>query len=72
MEKLDDYSGRLLPNLKLSDFSADTLAGLSELYCKLYIAVDGFWYLTIKERINNKEALASDILDTKTRTPSRR
>ena len=62
MEKLNDYSGQFLPDLKLSDFSHDTLAKISELYCKLYIAVDGFWYLTLKERISNKEALASDIL----------
>ena len=62
MEKLNDYSGQFLPDLKLSDFSHDALAMLSELYCKLYIAVDGFWYLTLKERISNQEALASDIL----------
>ena len=62
MKKLNDYSGQFFPDLKLGDFSLDTLAKLSGLYCKLYIAMDGFWYLTIKERISNKEALAFDIL----------
>ena len=61
MRKLVDYSGRFLPDLKFSDFSPDTLAELLDLYCKLYMAVDGFWYLTVKERINNEEALACDI-----------
>jgi len=60
MEKLNDYSGQFLPDLKLSDFSHDTLARISELYCKLYIAVDGFWYLTLKERISN--SVTSSIL----------
>ena len=61
MRKLDDYSGEFLRDLKFSDFSSDTLAELLTLYCKLYMALDGFWYLTIKERISNEEALACDI-----------
>ena len=61
MKKLTDYSGQFLPDLKFSDFSSDTLAQLSGLYCKLYMALDGFWYLTVKDRASNEEALASDI-----------
>ena len=61
MTQLNDYSGEFLPNLQLSDFSPSTLAELSALYCKLYLALDGFWYLTVKERISNEEALACDI-----------
>jgi hypothetical protein len=61
MRKLDDYSGGFLSHLKFSDFSPDTLAELLTLYCKLYMALDGFWYLTLQERINNEEALACDI-----------
>ena len=61
MEKLNDYSGEFLPELNFSDFSADTLAELLTLYCRLYMALDGFWYLTVKERVSNEEALACDI-----------
>jgi len=61
LKKLSDYSGEFLPDLKLSDFSPDTLAQLLKLYAKLYIALDGIWYLAVKERVGDKEALACDI-----------
>lgn len=61
MKELKDYSGQIRPNLKLSDFSPDTLAALANLYSKLYFALDGFWYLAVKERTDNKEALACDL-----------
>ena len=61
MNKLNDYSGEFIPDLKFSDFTPDMLSELLKLYSKLYIAVDGFWYLAVKERINNEEALACDI-----------
>ena len=61
MESLTDYSGKLVRDLQPSDFSYDTLVSLVKLYSKLYIGLDGFWYLTVKDRINNKEALACDI-----------
>ena len=61
MKELSDYSGEFLPNLKLNDFSPTTLAELLTLYAKLYLAMDASWYLTVKERLGNKEALACDI-----------
>jgi len=61
MKKLEDYSGEFLPNVKLSDFSSNALADLLKLYAKLYIAMDGIWYLALKERLGDKEALACDI-----------
>ena len=61
MKKLSDYSGEFRPELKLGDFSPTTLAQLSRLYSRLYVALDGFWYLAVKERLGNKEALACDI-----------
>lgn len=61
MKNLTDYSGELIRNLKPNDFSPDTLAELLTLYARLYMALDGFWYLTIKERVGNEEALACDI-----------
>ncbi|MFC2019848.1 DUF6125 family protein [Chloroflexota bacterium] len=59
--KLDDYSGSFRPALQPADFSYHTLAGLLKLYSRLYIAMDGFWYLAIQERISNEEALSCDI-----------
>jgi len=61
MDKLNDYSGELLPDLKFSDFSPDTLVDLLTLYSKLYLALDGFWYLTVKEKVSNEVALACDL-----------
>jgi hypothetical protein len=61
MKKLDNYSGAFIPDLKLSDLSPDALAGLLKLYAKLYIAMDGIWYLALKERLGDEEALACDI-----------
>ncbi len=61
MKNLEDYNGQFMPDLRLSDFSPDALAGMAGLYSKLYIALDGFWYLTVKGRAGNEEALASDI-----------
>ena len=61
MKKLDDYGGEFLPDLKLSDFSPDALVQLLKLYSKLYMAMDGFWYLAVKERADDREALACDI-----------
>ena len=61
MGKLVDYSGEFSPDLKLSDFSPDTLVQLVKLYSKLYMAMDGFWYLSVKGRVGDKEALACDI-----------
>jgi len=61
MGELKDYSGEFRPDLRLDDFSADTLANLADLYCRLFRAMDGFWYLCIKERHGDQEALACDL-----------
>jgi len=61
LEKLVDYSGQLLPEINFEDFSRDTLVKLLIMYAKLYIAIDGFWYMTVMERNGNDEALACDI-----------
>ena len=61
LEKLSDYSGEFLPDLKLQDFSHDALVELLRLYSQLYIAMDGFWYLAVMERSGNEEALACDL-----------
>ncbi len=61
MEKLSDYSGELLPELALEDFSSETLRELLRLYSKLYMGLDGFWYLIVMEKFGNDAALDCDI-----------
>ena len=61
MKKLNDYSGEFLPDLKPEDFSHDMLVELLRVYSQLYIAMDGFWYLSAMERSGNEEALACDL-----------
>ncbi len=61
MEKLNDYSGEFIPGLKFSDLSHEKAIQLLQLYCQFYMALDGFWYLTIKDKFSNEEALASDL-----------
>ncbi len=61
MAQMQDYSGDFNPNLKLTDFSPEFSAELLRLYGKLYIGIDGFWYLGVKEHINNEMALKVDL-----------
>ena len=61
MKELEDYAGEFSPRLQLEDFSKKTLAGLIRMYTRLYMALDGFWYLTVQERRGNGEALQCDI-----------
>ena len=61
MSKLRDYSGPYQPNLKLEDFSKEALIRLVRLYSRFYLVMDGFWYLAVKENINNEQALTCDL-----------
>ena len=61
MKNLNDYSGPLVPELKLGDFSRETLERLMLLYTKLYMILDTFWYFTVMKRQNNKEAWDSEL-----------
>jgi hypothetical protein len=56
-----DYSGEFDPNLNLQDFSKGTLVKLLGVYARLYQALDGFWYLSVKDAVNNDIALACDL-----------
>ena len=49
MEELKDYSGEFNPNLKLEEFSKDTLVSLWYATCRLLAGLDGHWYNYIKE-----------------------
>ena len=61
MRDLKDYSGQFVPDIKLSNFSQGALLRLASLYSRLYIALDGFWYIGVMERMGNEEALACDL-----------
>jgi hypothetical protein len=61
MKELEDYTGEFSPQIRLEDFSKGVLVDLIKMYTKLYMALDGFWYLTVKGRQGNEEALTCDI-----------
>jgi len=61
MEQLNDYRGSLIPGLKIENFSPEVLARMVRTYCRMYQAMDGFWYLTIMDKINNETAFDMDV-----------
>jgi len=56
MEELKDYSGKLRPDIKMTDFSKEALARLWESSGKLYVGLDGVWYNTVRERFGEDTA----------------
>jgi hypothetical protein len=46
---------------QLEDLSKAELIELVRLYSKLFLAVDGFWYLAVKEIVDEDAATASDL-----------
>ena len=60
MKELKDYSTEFDPNLRFEDFSKDILVGLLKLYSRLLVTLDGLWYLSVKERAGNEEAMTCD------------
>jgi hypothetical protein len=48
-------------DFELERYSKATLIELLRLYSKLYIALDGFWYLAMKGEFGNEKALKHDI-----------
>jgi len=61
MRQLSDYSGEFITNLRPVDFCHETLAELLVLYSRLFMAMDGFWYLAVRERLGDEAVLACDI-----------
>jgi hypothetical protein len=49
-------------DFRLEQYSKETLISLLKLYSKLYIALDGFWYLSMKNEFGNDKSLEHDIL----------
>lgn len=61
MKELTDYSGEFIPEMHLEMFSKDTLIELMKLYSRFFRAVDGFWYLAVKEKVDNDKAMDCDM-----------
>lgn len=59
--RVNDYSGAFNPNLKWDDFAKEKLADCLNLYGNLFLAVDGFWYLCIKDHYDDKTAMSCDL-----------
>ena len=61
MKELRDYSGDYVPDLRLTDFSSETLDEILKLHGKIYLALDGFWYLAVKELVSNEVGFECDM-----------
>ncbi|MGB9903518.1 MAG: DUF6125 family protein [Desulfotomaculales bacterium] len=62
MEALrDDYSGSFRPGISWDNFSRETLLAALKMYSSLFMAVDGFWFLSVKERFGDRTAMACDL-----------
>jgi len=61
MDQLIDYSGEFNPRIKLQDFSKEVVIQLLEMQSRLYLAVDGFWYLAVMEKVDESTAMACDL-----------
>lgn len=60
MEELRDYSGQFRADLKLEDFSKETLVKAWGTTAKLYILLGGIWNSLIKERFGEQVALDAE------------
>jgi hypothetical protein len=62
MEKLKDYSGKFRPHISWENFSEEIMLDVLKLYRNMFLAVDGFWYLTIKDRYGDETAMNIDLV----------
>ena len=60
MTEPGNYSGAFDPALRMEDLPPEFLARLLRIYGQFYIAIDGFWYLGVKEQLDNETALKVD------------
>jgi len=61
MKELSDYSGDFKQDIQFKDFSKESLIDLLNMYCRFYKAIDGFWYLTVMNKVDEKTAIECDI-----------
>lgn len=60
MSDTRDCSNEFRPDFRFEDLPPEFLARLLRMYGQFYIAIDGFWYLGVKEHIDNDTALKVD------------
>ncbi len=60
MSDLQDYSGEFRSDFDFSDFSKEFLTELLRFYGRSYMAIDGFWYIGVKDHVDNDMALKVD------------
>lgn len=62
MPELSDYSGEFRPDIKYADFSKEMLLKALDAYANYIRRVDGVWYLTVKEQVDDDMAFKCDSL----------
>ena len=61
MEKLKVYNLESLVSSQFENCSRETLITLLSFYARLYMVLDGHWYLSVKERFGNEQAIDADL-----------
>ncbi len=61
MEELADYSGQFDPEFSHDRFTEETLLNLLKAYAEYMHRIDGFWYLIVKDKWGNDEAMDCDL-----------
>jgi hypothetical protein len=61
MAELKDYSGPYKPDLKLEDFSKESLIRLYKAACKDYLGIDGIWLGLLRQKLGEKTAFDYDV-----------
>lgn len=59
--QLKDYSGAFAPTITWNDFTRETILDGLDLYRRLFLAIDGFWYLAVKDRCGENVAMSCDL-----------
>lgn len=58
---MPDGGSHALPAVDLEDLSKAQLVELAKLYARLFFAMDGLWYLAVKELVDEEMATAVDL-----------
>ncbi|MCX5999280.1 MAG: DUF6125 family protein [Chloroflexi bacterium] len=61
LNQLDDYSGPVVPDLRLENLSHDTLVKLAGQYARAYQLMDGHWYDAVAKRYGEQMARDLDL-----------
>jgi len=61
MDGLKNYQGEFLQDMNWNVFDRETLTNTLELYRKMFLAIDGFWFLGIKDQFGEDVAMDRDL-----------